>query len=115
MVGGWKPGEGNRSSLIGSLIVGVHDGDSLVYAGHVGTGFTEQMLQVLTARLARCAGAHLRSVDQPVPPEHARRAVWASLSSSSRSSSRSGPARGGSEPLPTWVCDDRTTKVIREQ
>ncbi len=27
VVGGWKPGEGNRASLIGSLIVGVYDSD----------------------------------------------------------------------------------------
>ncbi len=76
VVGGWKPGEGNRSSLIGSLIVGVHEGASLVYAGHVGTGFTDQALRSLTRRLEP-----LRRSTSPfgtsVPPEHGRHAVWA--------------------------------------
>lgn len=76
VVGGWKPGEGNRSSLIGSLIVGIYEGASLVYAGHVGTGFTDQGLRSLTRRLEP-----LRRRTSPfgtsVPPEHARHAVWA--------------------------------------
>jgi bifunctional non-homologous end joining protein LigD len=75
VVGGWKPGEGNRASLIGSLIVGVYEGDSLVYAGHVGTGFTDQTLRALTRRLEP-----LRRTTSPfgisVPLEHARYAVW---------------------------------------
>ena len=51
VVGGWKPGKGNRTGQIGSLLVGVHDAGGLVYAGHVGTGFTEETLRLLTARL----------------------------------------------------------------
>jgi bifunctional non-homologous end joining protein LigD len=82
VVGGWKPGEGMRASLLGSLIVGVYDarGDKhsgLVYAGHVGTGFTNETLQLLTAKLAplRRATSPFGSTI-PVPPEHARSAVW---------------------------------------
>jgi bifunctional non-homologous end joining protein LigD len=47
VVGGWLPGEGGRSGRIGSLLVGYYDGDRLVYAGKVGTGFTEAMLERL--------------------------------------------------------------------
>jgi bifunctional non-homologous end joining protein LigD len=76
VVGGWKPGEGNRSDLIGSLIVGVQGEAGLTYAGHVGTGFSQQALQTLTQRLAP-----LRRATSPfgatVPAEHARGAVWA--------------------------------------
>ena len=76
VVGGWKPGEGNRTQLIGSLVVGVYEGDQLVYAGHVGTGFTTVTLRSLTALLAP-----LRQDTSPfgdtVPPEHARGVVWA--------------------------------------
>ena len=76
VVGGWKPGEGNRASLIGSLIVGVYEGSGLVYAGHVGTGFTDQTLRSLTRQLDP-----LRRSTSPfgtsVPPEHSRHAVWA--------------------------------------
>ncbi len=82
VVGGWKPGEGMRASLIGSLIVGVYDPSAgkhsgLVYAGHVGTGFTTDTLQMLTAKLAplRRRTSPFGSTI-PVPPEHARSAVW---------------------------------------
>ncbi len=99
VVGGWKPGEGNRGSLIGSLLVGVYEpagaggsggsppgrlsggslpragASGLVYAGHVGTGFTQDTLVMLTGRLGP-----LRRATSPfgatVPGEHARFAVW---------------------------------------
>ena len=75
VVGGWRPGEGNRASLIGSLLVGVYDAADLVYAGHVGTGFTTETLVALTNLLAP-----LRRASSPfgttVPHEHARWAVW---------------------------------------
>lgn len=49
---GWQPGAGRRSGGIGSLLLGVHDDEGrLVYAGHVGTGFTERMLDELLVRL----------------------------------------------------------------
>ena len=42
VVGGWSPGAGRREGGIGSLLLGVPDEEGrLVYAGHVGTGFTE--------------------------------------------------------------------------
>ncbi|HUC59033.1 MAG TPA: non-homologous end-joining DNA ligase [Streptosporangiaceae bacterium] len=75
VVGGWKPGEGNRASLIGSLLVGVQGSEGLTFAGHVGTGFTAQTLLSLTKLLAP-----LRRDTSPfgsgVPPEHARGVVW---------------------------------------
>jgi bifunctional non-homologous end joining protein LigD len=75
VVGGWKPGEGNRSDLIGSLLIGVQEPAGLTYCGHVGTGFSHQALKTLTALLTP-----LRRASSPfgasVPPEHARSAVW---------------------------------------
>ena len=48
VVGGWRPGQGRRAGGVGSLLVGVHDDEGrLVYAGHVGTGFTERDLREL--------------------------------------------------------------------
>jgi bifunctional non-homologous end joining protein LigD len=44
VIGGWMPGEGRRADSIGSLVVGYYDGDRLVYAGNVGTGFKEEDL-----------------------------------------------------------------------
>ncbi|MDX1890257.1 ATP-dependent DNA ligase [Mycolicibacterium sp. 050158] len=44
VIGGWRAGEGGRTSGIGALLVGVPEGDGLVFAGRVGTGFTERDL-----------------------------------------------------------------------
>jgi bifunctional non-homologous end joining protein LigD len=51
---GWEPGEGRRAERIGALLVARHDEKTgeLVYAGEVGTGFTEQTLEDLARRLA---------------------------------------------------------------
>jgi len=54
VVGGWSPGEGSRAGGIGSLLLGVPDDEGgLVYAGHVGTGFSVRVLEDLGARLGR--------------------------------------------------------------
>jgi bifunctional non-homologous end joining protein LigD len=51
VIGGWTAGEGGRSTSLGSLAVGVMEGDELKYAGKVGTGFTEQTLALLKREL----------------------------------------------------------------
>ena len=47
-MGGWLPGEGNRTGRIGALLVGYHDapgdGGPLRFAGRVGTGFKDAEL-----------------------------------------------------------------------
>jgi len=52
VIGGWLPGEGGRSGRIGALLIGYYQDGKLVYAGKVGTGFTERMLDRLQALLA---------------------------------------------------------------
>jgi bifunctional non-homologous end joining protein LigD len=48
VVGGWRPGQGRRAGTVGSLLFGVHDDEGrLVFAGHVGTGFTDAALREL--------------------------------------------------------------------
>jgi bifunctional non-homologous end joining protein LigD len=75
VVGGWTRGEGNRAGWLGSLLVGVQGPAGLQYAGHVGTGFTQETLVMLGRRLEP-----LRRTTSPfaagVPPEHARAAIW---------------------------------------
>ncbi|MCU1628444.1 MAG: ligase [Pseudonocardia sp.] len=76
VLGGWSPGEGRRTSTLGSLLIGARDDEGLLrFLGHVGTGFTEEMLHALLERLEP-----LRRKDSPfdetVPREHARRARW---------------------------------------
>jgi bifunctional non-homologous end joining protein LigD len=60
VIGGWMPGEGRRAESIGSLVVGYYDGDRLVYAGNVGSGFKEADL----ARLGKLLEP-LRRKDSP--------------------------------------------------
>lgn len=70
---GWSEPAGSRVGL-GALLLGYHDtsggSDDLVYAGKVGTGFTEEMLRDLHDRLAErevsrspCTQGALPSVD----------------------------------------------------
>ena len=51
VIGGWLEGEGKRRGHPGSLLVGFYDKDKFVYAGKVGTGFTDAMLDKLQAAL----------------------------------------------------------------
>jgi bifunctional non-homologous end joining protein LigD len=51
VVGGWIPGEGRRTSRIGALLMGYFEDGKFVYAGRVGTGFTEKTLDELRGRL----------------------------------------------------------------
>jgi bifunctional non-homologous end joining protein LigD len=59
VVGGWLPGEGNRTGRLGALLVGYHDapgdGGPLRFAGRVGTGFKDAELTRLGALLADLA------------------------------------------------------------
>jgi bifunctional non-homologous end joining protein LigD len=74
---GWAPGQGGRAGMIGSLLLGIHDdAGRLVYAGHVGTGFTAAMLDDLLARLRPLERA-ASPFTAPVPARHARGARWA--------------------------------------
>jgi bifunctional non-homologous end joining protein LigD len=80
VVAGWKPGQGNRAGLIGSLLIGYYaagaDGRrGLQYCGHVGTGFSDAALRMLTSRLEPLRRPD-SPFDGPVPPEYARPAVW---------------------------------------
>lgn len=52
VVVGWTDPEGSRVGL-GALLLGYHRGDDLVYAGKVGTGFSQQVLRDLHGRLSR--------------------------------------------------------------
>jgi DNA ligase D-like protein (predicted ligase)/DNA ligase D-like protein (predicted polymerase)/DNA ligase D-like protein (predicted 3'-phosphoesterase) len=44
VIGGWRQGEGGRSSGMGALMLGIPEQGGLHFAGRVGTGFTEKQL-----------------------------------------------------------------------
>jgi bifunctional non-homologous end joining protein LigD len=75
VVGGWRPGTGRRSGTIGSLLMGVPDAEGLRFVGHVGTGFTDAMLDDLDARLAPLRRP-TSPFYEPLPTADARDAVW---------------------------------------
>ncbi len=75
VIGGWQPGAGGRAGQIGSLLIGVYGPGGLEFAGHVGTGFTQQALALLGRRLAPLR-QDVSPFDVPVPREQARTAIW---------------------------------------
>ena len=52
VIGGWRQGEGGRSSGIGALLMGIPGEGGLDFVGRVGTGFTDRMLAELKSVLA---------------------------------------------------------------
>jgi len=72
---GWAPGEGRRADMIGSVLLGVYDGDRLRYVGHVGTGFTDAMLADLAEQL-RPLGRETSPFGTKIPSPAARDARW---------------------------------------
>ena len=72
VIGGWLPGEGRRTERIGALLMGYYEGDSLRYAGRVGTGFTERTLTELT-RLLKPLRADHNPFDHPAEAAAQRR------------------------------------------
>ena len=52
IIGGFSRGMGNRSGTFGALLVGRYDKDNnLIYAGHVGTGFDDELLNLILGKL----------------------------------------------------------------
>jgi bifunctional non-homologous end joining protein LigD len=48
---GYTPGEGHRSWAFGALILGYYEADEIRYAGKVGTGFDDDCLEMLMAKM----------------------------------------------------------------
>ncbi|MBI1886202.1 MAG: DNA ligase D [Chloroflexi bacterium] len=51
VVGGYSRGQGSRFSTFGALLLGYYEDGRLTYAGHVGSGFSDRMLEDLRKRL----------------------------------------------------------------
>jgi bifunctional non-homologous end joining protein LigD len=70
VIGGWLEGEGKRRGYPGALLVGYYDKGKLVYAGKVGTGFTDAMLEKL-ANLMKPLAHETSPFDAGTPPRTA--------------------------------------------
>ena len=74
VIAGLRPGNGVRSATFGSLLLGIPGPEGLVYAGRVGTGFSDSTLSALMKKLRP-----LRTDRNPltgVPRVDARDALW---------------------------------------
>ena len=94
IIGGWKPGQGRRGGGIGSLLLGIHGDEGLVYVGHVGTGFTDRMLADLGERL-RGLARETSPFDTAVPARDGKDAHWV------------GPTLVGEVAFGEWTPDGR--------
>jgi len=71
VIGGYTPPQGSRTEL-GALLVGLYDKEKLRYAGKVGTGYTQETLRDLGAKLKR-----FQVVESPFdPPPRIAGAIW---------------------------------------
>ncbi len=75
VVGGWTRGAGNRSGMLGALLVGHYEAGRLRFAGGVGTGFDDAELVRLGALLA-ARSRDTCPFDPPPPDPTARDAQW---------------------------------------
>jgi bifunctional non-homologous end joining protein LigD len=71
---GYTAGEGRRAGTIGALLVALHRGGKLSFAGGVGTGFTDAMLHDLQDLLTPLHRETPAADD--VPRRDARDAIW---------------------------------------
>ena len=77
VIGGWSPGEGNRSSSFGALLAGVYDDEGLRFIGAVGTGFTDRVLKDVMAKLHAHESEDCPFVEDPtgLPPSRFGKAL----------------------------------------
>lgn len=94
VIGGWKAGEGGRSSGIGSLLMGIPSEGGLHFAGRVGTGFTERDLAKLKKTLAPLHTDE-SPFDPPLPRSEARGVTYVQ------------PVLVGEVRYSEWTPDDR--------
>ncbi|HEY1721580.1 MAG TPA: non-homologous end-joining DNA ligase [Magnetospirillaceae bacterium] len=73
VIGGWE--DSDRDRAFASILVGLNDKDGLRYAGKVGSGFSQEILQSLSRRFAKLAARRSPFSNEP-PREIARRAHW---------------------------------------
>ena len=75
VIAGYTLGQGRREGRFGSLILGYWQGDELVYAGNVGTGFTDGEIDRLLAKLKPLERKDLPFREVPKMPKVRKDAV----------------------------------------
>ena len=114
VVGGWRPGKGGRQDTVGSLLVGIPDGDKLQYVGRVGSGFSSRELTELRQTVERLG--RKASPFHEVPRPDAADAHWVSpeLVGEVTYSEWTGPGRLRHPRWRGWRVDKDPSEVVRE-
>ncbi|MEE9097997.1 ATP-dependent DNA ligase [Pseudarthrobacter phenanthrenivorans] len=114
VVGGWRPGKGGRQDTVGSLLVGIPDGDKLQYVGRVGSGFSTRELTELRQTVERLG--RKTSPFHEVPRPDAADAHWVApeLVGEVTYSEWTGPGRLRHPRWRGWRVDKDPSEVVRE-
>jgi len=114
VVGGWRPGKGGRQDTVGSLLVGIPDGDKLQYVGRVGSGFSMRELTELRQTVERLG--RKTSPFHDVPRPDAADAHWVSpeLVGEVTYGEWTGPGRLRHPRWRGWRVDKDPAEVVRE-
>lgn len=114
VVGGWRPGKGGRQETVGSLLVGIPDGDKLQYVGRVGSGFSTRELAELRQTVERLG--RKTSPFHEVPRPDAADAHWVApeLVGEVTYSEWTGPGRLRHPRWRGWRVDKDPSEVARE-
>jgi len=78
VIGGWTPGQGDRGSTFGALLLGLPSAERkgvLSYVGKVGTGFTRSAREELLGQLQSLARS-TSPFDQSLPPGMEKGGTW---------------------------------------
>ncbi|XAS64291.1 ATP-dependent DNA ligase [Micrococcaceae bacterium Sec5.8] len=115
VVGGWRPGKGERTQSVGSLLLGIPDGASLRYVGRVGSGFSTRELKELRQQLDGLP--RKTSPFAEVPAADASDANWVSptLVGEVSYGERTGSGKLRHPVWRGWRLDKRPEDVVLEQ
>lgn len=115
VVVGWTPGRGNRSARVGAILVAVHGDDGLSYVGKVGTGFSDQQLETVTAKLHKIERESSPLIDVSAISDAGVRWVQPSLVAEITFTEWTATGRLRHPSFKGWRMDKMASEVQREQ
>ncbi|WP_426765365.1 ATP-dependent DNA ligase [Pseudarthrobacter sp. 1G09] len=114
VVGGWRPGKGGRQETVGSLLVGIPDGNKLQYVGRVGSGFSGRELAELRQTVEQLARKTSPFHEVPRPDSSDAHWVTPQLVGEVTYGEWTGPGRLRHPRWRGWRLDKDPSEVVRE-
>ena len=114
VVGGWRPGKGGRQETVGSLLVGIPDGNKLQYVGRVGSGFSSRELAELRQTVEQLARKTSPFHEVPRPDSADAHWVTPQLVGEVTYGEWTGPGRLRHPRWRGWRVDKDPSEVVRE-